>query len=84
MAITLQQSVQSPQRRWSDEVIHAFLVRSVGANLSEMAAKVRRSGSKARPGRPKAVHPVANAMHQKHGDLAAVGVKSVQIKSSWV
>jgi hypothetical protein len=75
--------------------MHASLTRPILHNLGEMAAKVRHFGPKARWRRqsgaksasespPEPVHPVANAMHQKHGDLAAPGVKSVQIKSSRV
>ncbi|WP_456704277.1 MULTISPECIES: hypothetical protein [unclassified Bradyrhizobium] len=53
MAITLQQSVQSPHRRSPDEAIRAFLVRVIAPNLGEMAAKIRRSAAKApQNGRP--------------------------------
>jgi hypothetical protein len=60
-----------------------------------MAAKVGHSATKSALEAPKRTkncgaehpglgHPVANAMHQSHGDFATAGVKSVQIKSSWV
>jgi hypothetical protein len=48
MAITLQQSVQSPHRRWPDEVMDASPAPPIAYNLGEMTAKVRRSGPKAR------------------------------------
>jgi hypothetical protein len=69
----------------------ASLAPPIVHNLSEMTAKVRRFGPKsalkaskraksAGAEHPGLVHPVANAMHQSHGDLAASGVNTLQIK----
>jgi hypothetical protein len=95
MAITLQQSVQSPQVRLTEEVMRAFPARPIAHNLSEVVAKISCFGAKAHymqqngpetldvVGRAagKLIRDVAKAMRHRHGDLPALGVKSVQIKS---
>jgi hypothetical protein len=89
-AITVQQGVQSPQVRLTEE--RAFPARPAEHDLSEMAAEILSFGAKPRyiqqngpktldvvgQAAGKLILGIAKAMRHRHGDLPALGVKSTK------